>query len=64
MVNHLSYFSTKKYPVGTEKNHLYETIHMFKFMGKKRLPFYTNKIGSVSEFGTGPKSRSPTGPGA
>ena len=54
MVNYLSYFSTKTYPVGTEKNHLYETIHMFKLMGKKRLPFYTNKNGSVSEFCTGP----------
>ena len=47
--NHFLYFSTKTYVVGTQKNHLNETVqepsqwdgsfehpkHMFKLMGKK-----------------------------
>ena len=31
--NYFSYFSTKTYVVGTQMNHLNETVHMFKLMG-------------------------------
>ena len=41
--NCFSYFSTKTYVVGTQKNHLNETFffehtkHMFRLMGKKKM---------------------------
>ena len=31
--NYFSYFSTKTYVVGTQMNHLNETVNMFKLMG-------------------------------
>ena len=43
-----SYFSTKTYVVGTQKNHLNETVllstqNMFKFIGKKIIPVLCSK---------------------
>ena len=48
--NLFSYFSTKTYVVGTQKNRLNETVllstqkHMFKLMDKKTITFLCSKI--------------------
>ena len=41
---YFSYFSTKTYVVGTQKNRVNEPKHMFKLMGKKIFTFLRAKI--------------------
>ena len=47
--NNFCYFSTKTYVVGTQKNHLNETVllstqNMFRLLGKQMIAFLRSKI--------------------